>query len=249
MTPLPPPNALQAAFLINGLRDYKAPQSMLDAIANPAQRNSFNVVLDAWGLGCVELFDTLANRSGLVHQLAERSWQILSAAGEDGFPGVFEYDVTEAVGSDIAAGLVHTPAQTRSDEDFELIVQRSLYNRAADFFRAGGCDCLPALHKAWYEILPLVRPPKKPETGTVSASGVESAPSESAESATMSLAVTPGNTGRLTIALSNPPRLSPGNLHQVRGVWLFEPNGQLVDVETLNAISNVLAVMNHGAVA
>lgn len=145
-------HAVTTAFLINGLRDYKPTPEQVQALS-PDYPESLSVVLATWGNGCVELFDQLANISGLVAAVADRCYAAMAEHGE-GFPGVFEYEVTEALGTDIAEHLV--APDDAADRSWDYVVQQRLYDRASKFFRqCSDNDVLKAIDAIFDELLPL----------------------------------------------------------------------------------------------
>ena len=73
----------------------------VNAIALSCAMRIDDALLDAWGHGCVELYEDIAYWADLV--TAEEGHLKEALAGcNAGWPGVFAYEVTESVGADLA---------------------------------------------------------------------------------------------------------------------------------------------------
>lgn len=84
--------------------------TLTNAVAITSGFGKFNdKVLDIWGQGCVELYTELA----IVAKEVQR-WEdgLARALGDDGFPGVFAYEVSEEVGAYLCTKLKKGQGQT-----------------------------------------------------------------------------------------------------------------------------------------
>lgn len=126
--PTPGSTAVHTGFLLNGVNCYC--HKHLEECPQPGhwQGAAITVLLDKWDAGELEFMTQLAAFASTVDELCERAYQTL---GDDGFPGAFEYEVTEEVGADIAAYILSTPAWR--DEELDMAFQLSLYKHARAF--------------------------------------------------------------------------------------------------------------------
>ncbi|MDC7689816.1 hypothetical protein [Vogesella indigofera] len=88
--------ARTAAGLVMGLRDYCDTKLPYDGQGQPA------TLLSLWGRGAWELQAELAQYAPLVLQLETELWAVL----QEGFPGMWHYEVVEELGWAIADWIV-----------------------------------------------------------------------------------------------------------------------------------------------
>ncbi|MGC3963621.1 MAG: hypothetical protein QM803_09920 [Rhodocyclaceae bacterium] len=84
---------LTAAFMMEGLRDLEShPMAReVNVSEDDSKLTSYDAVIDAWGHGCLELIRDMT-------QYVQLSEQLLDCAGEADFPGVYDYEVSNAFG-------------------------------------------------------------------------------------------------------------------------------------------------------
>lgn len=76
---------ITAAFFMEGLHDARP-----DHHVTP----NYDVLIEAWGQGCIELVDTLVSHVPLTLKLCEAAAQ----ACDHNYPGVFDYEVSSCFG-------------------------------------------------------------------------------------------------------------------------------------------------------
>ncbi|MEM0550198.1 MULTISPECIES: hypothetical protein [Aeromonas] len=76
----------------------------LNAVAIASSMGIDNSLLEAWGNGCVELYGFIGECATLVTQEEEYLTDALNAT-QEGWPGVFAYEVSEAVATKIRAAI------------------------------------------------------------------------------------------------------------------------------------------------
>ena len=76
---------ITAAFFMEGLHDARP-----DKHVTP----NYDVLIEAWGNGCIELIDTLVSHVPLTLKLSEAAAQ----ACDHNYPGVFDYEVSSCFG-------------------------------------------------------------------------------------------------------------------------------------------------------
>lgn len=76
---------ITAAFFMEGLHDARH-----DHHFTP----NYDVLIEAWGNGCIELVDTLVSHVPLTHKLCDAAAQ----ACDGNYPGVFDYEVSICFG-------------------------------------------------------------------------------------------------------------------------------------------------------
>lgn len=90
-----------AAFFMEGLHDAR-----LDHHVTP----NYDVLVEAWGQGCIELVDTLVSHVPLTLKLCETAAQVC----DHQYPGVFDYEVSSCFGRWFGEHILHhgnTPSQ------------------------------------------------------------------------------------------------------------------------------------------
>ncbi|MEQ6292241.1 hypothetical protein ACFPAG_16675 [Vogesella sp. GCM10023246] len=125
---------LAAAGLVMGLRDFC---SWSEARLPYDGQDEVVTLLSVWGQGARELHAELAQYAPLVVQLEAELWAVL----DDGFPGVWHYEVVEALGWAITDWIV-THDGTPPDRAW---VTTSLVTLAGRFFRRAPQPTWPAL--------------------------------------------------------------------------------------------------------
>lgn len=108
------------------------------------RRNS-DELFQIWGAGGIELHDRMAELAVLDMRLCEALYQ----ACDTGFPGVYTYEVTEALGDAIALHLLST-GQFPTDAEWQC----ALGELALAFFKHGEPDTLPAIQTVLGQFLP-----------------------------------------------------------------------------------------------
>lgn len=76
---------ITAAFFMEGLHDARS---------NPHITPNYDVLLETWGRGCIELIDTLVSHVPLTLRLCE----VAAQACDHNYPGVFDYEVSSCFG-------------------------------------------------------------------------------------------------------------------------------------------------------
>lgn len=107
-------------------------------------RNS-DALFQVWGAGGIELHDRMAELAVIDAQLCEALYQ----ACDTGFPGVYTYEVTEALGDAIALHLLST-GQFPTDAEWQC----ALGELALSFFKQGKPEALPAIQTVLCRFLP-----------------------------------------------------------------------------------------------
>ena len=98
-----------------------------------------------WGAGGIELHDRMAELAVLDMQLCEALYQ----ASAGGFPGVYTYEVTEALGNAIAMHLLST-GQFPTEAEWQC----ALGELALAFFKRADPEGLPEIHVVLRRFLP-----------------------------------------------------------------------------------------------
>jgi hypothetical protein len=126
--------ALTAGFLVTGMRDFcdfGGGGMLYD------RQDGAICLLSVWGQGCLELHATVTQYAPLVAQLAD---DLFTELAQD-FPGVWDYEVTEALGRAMAAWIAEHPEQTPPP----AWVKATLLVLAGDFLSRSGRPYGPAL--------------------------------------------------------------------------------------------------------
>ncbi|SFN45376.1 hypothetical protein SAMN05660284_01531 [Formivibrio citricus] len=108
------------------------------------RRNSDDL-FHCWGMGGIELHDRMAELAVLDMQLCEALYQVCAC----GFPGVYTYEVTEALGDAIALHLLST-GQFPTDTEWQC----ALGELALEFFQRGDPEDLPEIRAVLRRFLP-----------------------------------------------------------------------------------------------
>lgn len=108
------------------------------------RRNS-DELFQIWGAGGIELHDRMAELAVIDAQLCEALYQ----ACDSGFPGVYTYEVTEALGNAIALHLLST-AQFPTTTEWQC----ALGELALSFFKQGEPNSSPAIQAVLGQFLP-----------------------------------------------------------------------------------------------
>ena len=77
---------ITAAFFIEGLHDARADHTV---------KSSYDVLLETWGKGCIELVDALVSYVPFTNLLCEAA----AIACDGAYPGVFDYEVSSYFGA------------------------------------------------------------------------------------------------------------------------------------------------------
>jgi hypothetical protein len=129
--------ALTAGFLITGVRDFC---EFSDQGVPYDVRGNERCLLAIWGQGCFELHAEITQYAPLVAQLCDELYVQLS----DSFPGMWDYEVTETLGSRIAAWIVEHDGQ-RPYPDW---VRSQLTLLAVEFLSRADASDWPALRRS-----------------------------------------------------------------------------------------------------
>lgn len=120
--------ARQAMSLQSGARDWVESQVLDGAYGEHDNKIAEGILIEAWGHGGIEWRDFLADLAQTVHAVCEAGYALLK---DDGFPGVFEYEVTEEIGSSLARQVLdHGVTDTRT---LRQHAEECLYALAREF--------------------------------------------------------------------------------------------------------------------
>jgi hypothetical protein len=81
-----PQQLITAGFFMEGLHDARADDTV---------QASYDVLLETWGKGCIELVDALVSYVPFTNQLCEAA----AIASDGNYPGVFNYEVSSYFGT------------------------------------------------------------------------------------------------------------------------------------------------------
>jgi len=110
---------ITAAFFMEGLHDAKS-----DHHVTP----NYDVLIEAWGNGCIELVDTLVSHVPLTLKLCDAAAQ----ACDGSYPGVFDYEVSSSFGRWFGEHILE-----HGKEPSTQAVQAWLVKQVAAFFTQG----------------------------------------------------------------------------------------------------------------
>lgn len=130
-----------AIHLYLGLRDKCEnifPTETTQTEAGEVKLAADAALVEIWGQGGIEFSQFLADVAVDIDTICRRSYKILSDE-EDGFPGVFEYEVNEPVGADIAVWLKENQEYTM--DALKALAEDSLLRHARTFLHQ--CDDMP----------------------------------------------------------------------------------------------------------
>ena len=135
--------ALTAACLTAGMRDFCTWNSLGVAYDGPDAERSLLVI---WGAGCLELHAELVQYAPMVAALADTLYDQLDQAA----PGVWHYEVTEALGSAIAEWIMLHDGQAPSLD----WVKACLVRLACEFMLRGQPQQWPAIRQILLTLSP-----------------------------------------------------------------------------------------------
>lgn len=96
---------ITAAFFIEGLHDARPA---------PAVPTNYDVLIETWGQGCIELMDELVSYVPLTIQLGNAA----ASACDEQYPGVFDYEVSSPFGKWFGEYILehgYAPSQAEAD--------------------------------------------------------------------------------------------------------------------------------------
>lgn len=95
---------ITAGFFIEGLQDASTGENV---------RPNYDVLIETWGKGCIELVDSLVSYVPLATSLCEAA----ARACHDNYPGVFDYEVSSRFGKWFGEHILqhgHEPSQLKA---------------------------------------------------------------------------------------------------------------------------------------